>query len=119
MCKIIYIISMFAEYLESDALILQKVGERIREMRLEQNLSQAQLAIKSGVSRGTLVNVEHGEPGSVLSLVQLLRGLNAFHLLEGFAKPARVSPIQLMDHQGKTRQRASRTKPDPQVGSEW
>lgn len=110
---------MFAEYLESDAVILQKIGERIRDMRLEQNMSQAQLAAKSGVSRGTLVNVERGELGSVLSLVQLLRGLNAFHLLDGFTKPALVSPIQLIEKQGKIRQRASRSKQVPQGGSEW
>lgn len=43
----------------------QKVGARIRQLRLEAGLSQESLALESGLSRNQLIQLEHGH-GSVL-----------------------------------------------------
>jgi transcriptional regulator with XRE-family HTH domain len=36
------------------------VGQRIRDLRIERNLTQETLALESGVSRNVLIGVEHG-----------------------------------------------------------
>lgn len=38
----------------------QQVGGRIRELRIERGLTQEQLALRSGVTRNILIDVEHG-----------------------------------------------------------
>jgi transcriptional regulator with XRE-family HTH domain len=45
--------------IEADATTL-KVGERLRQLRLEHNMSLAQLADAAGISKGHLSSVEHG-----------------------------------------------------------
>lgn len=40
-----------------------QVGSRIRELRIEQGLTQEALALESGVTRNVLIHVEHGTRG--------------------------------------------------------
>ncbi|EIV69296.1 transcriptional regulator, XRE family [Mycobacteroides abscessus subsp. massiliense CCUG 48898 = JCM 15300] len=39
------------------------VGARIRALRIERGLTQESLALKSGVTRNVLIDVEHGRRG--------------------------------------------------------
>ncbi|MCF6391037.1 helix-turn-helix domain-containing protein [Mycobacterium sp. MBM] len=39
------------------------VGSRIRELRTERGMTQEQLALRSGVTRNVLIDVEHGKRG--------------------------------------------------------
>ena len=39
------------------------MGHRIRTLRIEQGLTQEALALKSGVTRNVLIDVEHGRRG--------------------------------------------------------
>jgi DNA-binding XRE family transcriptional regulator len=41
----------------------REVGERIRVLRIERGLTQEALALRSGVTRNVLVDVEHGKRG--------------------------------------------------------
>jgi DNA-binding XRE family transcriptional regulator len=41
----------------------REVGQRIRDLRIERGLSQEQLALRSGVTRNVLIDVEHGRRG--------------------------------------------------------
>ncbi len=40
-----------------------EVGSRIRRLRLERGLTQEALALRSGVTRNVLIDVEHGKRG--------------------------------------------------------
>ena len=52
------------------------VGALIRDARTEQHLSQHDLAVRVGVSRQWIVEVEHGKPRAELGLVlKTLRAL--------------------------------------------
>ena len=53
--------------------ILQKIGARMREIRLEQNMKQKELAEKSGLSMFSISQMETGHNTSVQSLVQVLK----------------------------------------------
>jgi len=61
-----------------------KVGERLRELRLERNMSLAELADAAELSKGHLSSVEHGLAAiTVQTISRLARGLGvqAHHLL--------------------------------------
>ena len=58
---------------------LQKLGEDLRTARLRRNITVAQLAERAGVSSGTILRLEHGDPGVGLGTLMLgmwLLGLN-------------------------------------------
>lgn len=66
---------------ESSAL---KVGERLRELRLERNMSLAELADAADLSKGHLSSVEHGLAAiTVQTISRLAKGLGvpALYLL--------------------------------------
>jgi len=54
--------------LMSDEALLQELGRRIARLRLERNLSQAQLAEQAGISKRTLEGLEAGAAATQLSL---------------------------------------------------
>ncbi len=61
--------------LEADPYAL-KIGERIRDLRLERNMSLADLADAAGLSKGHLSSVEHGLAAITIQTVsKLAKGL--------------------------------------------
>lgn len=101
----------------SDHRILETVGTRLRQERLNQNLTQQDLASRAGVQRRTISNVENGEDFTIGTLVRILRGLNQLRSLDAFLPAPGISPVQLAASQGRVRQRASGT-PRPDVASD-
>lgn len=91
---------------KTDAEILLEVGARLRTYRLQMNLSQAELAVRAGVNRTTIRDMESGQDSQLSTLVKLLRALGRLGDLDAFLPAPSVSPIQLMKLQGKPRQRA-------------
>lgn len=92
--------------LSNDA-ILAEIGDRLRRLRLNADISQEALAEATGLSRKTVQNAESGENCSMDTLVRMLRGLNALDQLENFMPPTQPSPMQMAKLHGKTRRRAS------------
>lgn len=104
----------------SDKAILREIGCRLRRMRLEKNISQQKLADMAGLNRTTIRDIEQGIPFGVLTLIQVLRALNALEELDSFLPDPGISPLQLAKMKGKERQRASRLIPGKnKVESEW
>lgn len=57
--------------------IKQKIGERIKELRLEKNLSQEALAFNSGLERSFITHIENGRRNvSIETLSKVILGLN-------------------------------------------
>ena len=103
----------------SDAAVLKELGNRIARYRLNTNLSQAAFAKEAGISQRTLIRIEHGESTQSTHLIRILRTL---HLLENFdaviPEPA-ISPLQQLQMQGKSRQRASPKPEKPVSKKPW
>ncbi|WP_072843862.1 helix-turn-helix domain-containing protein [Rhodococcus tukisamuensis] len=63
-----------------------EVGARIRQLRIEQGLTQEALALESGVTRNVLIHVEHGRRGllyeRLFDIADVL-GVSAGELLGG------------------------------------
>jgi transcriptional regulator with XRE-family HTH domain len=93
-----------------DQVALDEIGRRAQRVRLDRNMTQAEVAAAAGVSVST---VERFEGGKQTQLANVLRILRALRMFDGFDRLLPESSIRPMEHlQGKTtgRQRASTTR---------
>ncbi|GDX78152.1 hypothetical protein LBMAG41_32320 [Cyanobium sp.] len=98
--------------LMSDEALLHELGHRIARLRLDRNLSQAQLAEQAGISKRTLERLEAGAAATQLSLfLRVLRQLDLLERLELLLPEPQPSPLALLEQQQQaTRKRASRRR---------
>lgn len=78
----------------SDAAIVAQIGNFIRNTRMQQNKTQAQLAEMAGLNRWTLSQIENGESITLSSLIQLLRALNSLFVFNYFETLDEISPLE-------------------------
>ncbi|WP_445908273.1 helix-turn-helix domain-containing protein [Yeosuana sp.] len=103
----------------SDIAIVSKIGEFIKNERLNNNKTQAQLADEAGINRWTISQIENGEAITMISLIQIMRALNILHLLEIFSVKQEISPIELAKMEQNKRQRARNSDNDNNKQSDW
>jgi transcriptional regulator with XRE-family HTH domain len=94
----------------SDPAILGILGNFIQQTRLQQNKTQQQVAVAAGINRSTIVQIENGGGGTLLSFIQILRALEQLPLFQHFEARRQLSPLQLAKIDQKKRQRASNKK---------
>lgn len=76
---------MSSTYSKDEKAYLEKIGNRIRDFRLELDLSQEKLAFECDLDRTYIGSVERGE-----------RNISALNLRK-IAKALKVKPIDLLD----------------------
>lgn len=91
----------------SDEQLLAELGNRLAQIRLDQNLTQAELAHQAGVSKRTVERFEAGESLQLANLIRLCRVLNLLDGVDAFIPTPKPSPIVQLKLRGKARQRAS------------
>ena len=91
----------------NDTAIQTALGEHLRSVRLDLNLTRDNLAAEVGLSVDTVRNAEQGRNISLDTLIRLLRGLGRLDELDLLLESRGPSPVQLAKRQGRTRQRAS------------
>ena len=98
-------------YMMQDALILTKIGGRLKSLRLKQNITQQSLAEAANVSLSTVKKIEKGEICSFDALLRMLRTLGKLDVLQPLVEEEQLSPseyYELMQKIGThTRKRAS------------
>ncbi len=104
---------------QSTAAILTALGERLRALRLRENITQKELAKRAGVSESTVKNAEAGKGITLASTVELLRALGRLPDLDPILRDSGPSPIELADRKGHARRRASRHQEGQDDGGEW
>lgn len=106
---------------QSDPAVLEALGTFIQQTRLQQNKTQQEVATAAGVNRSTLVQIENGGGGTLLTFIQILRALEQLHLLQHFEVKQQLSPLLLAELEQKKRQRASGKQgpANPPSKSEW
>jgi transcriptional regulator with XRE-family HTH domain len=52
----------------SDPAVLELLGKFIKQTRLQQNKTQQQVATAAGINRSTMVQIENGGGGTMLSI---------------------------------------------------
>lgn len=85
-----------------------EIGRRLEAIRLQENISQAELAAEAGVSRRTITRLENGGGISVETLIRLMRALGVAHRLEALLPEPGIRPIDRVRLKGRQRQRARR-----------
>src|SRR6202167_666068 len=94
------IISMNTDELE------ERLGNRLRELRILKNLDQRALAERAGVSLNAVRHLEPGKGARVHSLVRVLRALERADWLETLAPTVSISPLQMLRRGNRERRRA-------------
>ncbi|NTU70962.1 MAG: helix-turn-helix transcriptional regulator [Coriobacteriia bacterium] len=86
--------------------IAEELGNRLRNARLNADLTQAEVASRAGLSRSTVLNAEQGKV-QLENLAAILLALDLANRLDAFLPVQEVSPLQLAKLRGRERQRAS------------
>jgi DNA-binding XRE family transcriptional regulator len=94
-------------YSMSDTTVLEAIAGQLKQMRLNKNISQDQIAKMAGLSRKVIHDAESTGAISLTSFVKILRVLEKLELLNHFSESSKISPLQIAKLYGKTRQRAS------------
>lgn len=89
-----------------DALIAL-IGERVRGERLRQDLTQATLADKAGISPRALRTLEAGGGAQLTTLVRIMKALGAEGALIALLPEPTISPMAMLERKAP-RQRGRR-----------
>lgn len=103
----------------SDKAVLTELGRRITEYRLNQDKTQAALALEAGVSTRTMARVERGDSVQASSIIRILRALRLVENLDTLIPKPAISPVQQLKMRGKRRQRASSKSAQPKKEAPW
>lgn len=93
-----------------DDVILRELGGRLARVRLERNLTQAQLATQAGVAKRTLERIEAGGASEVSNLLRVCRALGLVERFETLIPEPMPSPVAQLKLRGKERKRAAVAK---------
>ena len=94
----------------TDDAIIQTIGEYIRSVRLDRDLTQQQLGERAGVHRTTIRDLELGKRSTLLTLIQVLRALDQLQTLKNFKVSKELSPLERAKLEIAERKRASGSK---------
>ena len=103
----------------NDKAVLEELGERLARARIQHDLTQAELAEKTGVSKRTVERLESGEVASQLSaLLRVCRALDLIDRFDALLPEAALGPMAQLKTKGRERQRAKR-KRAAAVSKKW
>ena len=111
-------------YILTDIELCNRIGVKIKTVRLKQNMSQEELADKSGVSISTIKRMEEGKVKTLESLIRILRTLGKLDIFIPLVEEEQLSPNEYYELTNKAnkhkRKRASKGyKIENKEESEW
>ena len=84
-------------YMLADAMILGRIGNKLRTVRLKQNITQQSLSETANVSLSSIKKMEKGEIRSFDSLIRVLRILGKLDILQPLVEEEQLSPSEYYD----------------------
>jgi transcriptional regulator with XRE-family HTH domain len=103
----------------TDETVLAEIGRRIARHRLDHQLTQAEMAEQTGVSKRTIERIEAGASAQLQTIIRMLRVLDLLPGLDCLIPEAGPRPMDLLKLQGKVRQRASSARRPDRSGKPW
>lgn len=103
----------------TDNAILEELGKRLQRHRLNQNISQEDLAREAGVGVNTVYRIERGQSAQLTSLIRILRVLDLISNIELLIPEPPVSPIAQAELGKDVRQRASKHAVEDEAQEPW
>lgn len=92
--------------LKSRGELFRELVDRCRELRLRQNLTQAEVAARAGIPLGSYRRFEQEGQLTVERFVAVLHALNQVETLEQFLQPPRITDLRQLVQPVQKRQRA-------------
>ncbi|MCY3879929.1 MAG: helix-turn-helix transcriptional regulator [Rhodobacteraceae bacterium] len=106
--------------LASSEAIENALSERIEEIRLKQNVTQARLAREAGVSRSTITRlVQKGKGISLDSFIRILKALHLAHNLGTLLPDPGLSPLEELKRANQPSRRRARARKRDQKKWTW
>jgi transcriptional regulator with XRE-family HTH domain len=100
-----------------DRAVLQDLGRRVAQHRINRDLTQEALAYQAGVGRATVQRLESGRSVQLTVLVRVLRVLGLLDAFDRLLPDTGPSPMALLRERRRRRRRASR-RPDAGSGGD-
>lgn len=96
---------------QSEKVLLARIGDKLKSLRLAANISQVELANRCGLSRTSISEIEKGKNMTISTLISILRQLKQLDLLHDLVtiENPSLTPLQLYELERNKRKRA-RTK---------
>lgn len=91
----------------SPTAISLEMGQRLKRARLNGDITQSELAKRTGLTRRTILNAEKGKV-QLENFIAILSALSLLNQLNLFLPEQQLSPLQLAKLKGQERKRASR-----------
>ena len=85
------------------------VGESIRALRLQKNLTQHALAAQAGLSMSALRHLESGQGANLATLIRVISSLDRQEWLQSLAPKITINPLHMTPtHSARRRAREKR-----------
>jgi transcriptional regulator with XRE-family HTH domain len=97
-------------YALTNSRIEHIIGQRIKQLRLDYNITQKELATKTGMSRVSISKIERGKGANLSSLIQIMRGLRVLENIEHLIPEQEISPIEMIRLKNKSKKKRASTK---------
>lgn len=94
---------------ENNAYILKEIGQRIKDIRLGQSMTQKELAENAGVAYSTVVRIENGEGVNIENLMRVIRTLGLIQNFDLLVPEQELTPEEIFKNKPK-RKRASKAR---------
>jgi len=88
--------------------ILEEIGKRLKQIRLNLDISQKELGEKIGKTAGDMSNIENGKPVTLKSFIRILRALEKLENLDNAIQSPSVSPMKMLKLKERQKKRASK-----------
>jgi transcriptional regulator with XRE-family HTH domain len=104
----------------TDDSVLAELGGRLARIRLDRNLTQAQLAEQAGVSKRTIERLEAGAVATQLSgFIRVCRVLDVLEHFDALIPEPVPSPVAQLKLRGRQRRRASTGRTTKPAVKKW
>lgn len=97
-------------YSMTNSRIEEIVGERLKKIRLEYNITQKDLAKRTGLSRVSISKIERGMGVNLSSLIEIMRGLRILENIDQLIPKQEISPIEIIKLKNKSKKKRASTK---------
>lgn len=91
--------------------LAQTIGDNIRAIRLQKNLTQTGLAARAGISMNALRHLESGQGANLGTFIRVVRALDKQEWLQALAPQVSINPLHMTPtHAERQRARTNRNK---------
>lgn len=103
----------------TDESVLAELGARIKQIRIDRGITQAELAGQANVSLSTVVRLEAGSSVQFDSFIRIMRSLRLLGKFNMLVPEQELHPVELLRAETKTKKRASKRQEKPAADSAW